>query len=193
MASEYEEPELLEASDHTPIPAIAASLLSFLLALIFVPLAALFGGGGATASTAASSGLEPTTVVGFVLAAFGLFGLGFIAGALGLWRRKTWGWWTLAMLHAFFLLLNGKMMLPLAFIDWEHPRALEAALPHLAIHGVPALTSLVVLLLLSLPGIRMFYGVKERPYERLSRARRVRNVEFGSSSKRRTLARRQDR
>ena len=176
MVGENEELELSEISEHTPIPAIAAILLSCLLALIFVPLAGLFGGGGATASAAASSGLEPTAVAGFVLAAFGLFGLGFVAGSVGLWLRKAWGWWTLVMLHVFFLLLNGKMMLPLGFIDWGHPRALDAALPHLAIHGVPALTSLVVLVLLLLPGIRMFYGVKERPYERPSRVRRVRNI-----------------
>jgi predicted Zn finger-like uncharacterized protein len=149
---------------HAPLPATAASLVSILVGLVFVPMAGALGGGGAVTTTSFDTDLREGAIVGFVLVGFGVFALGFVGAGIGLWLRKAWCWWALASLHIFFLLINAKMLIPPAGIDYQDPQAMVAAPPYLLLHGTPIAMSLLVLVLLFLPQVRIFYGVKERLY-----------------------------
>lgn len=166
----YEE---AEERPRVPIAAKIAGVISILLGLIFTPLAISLGHGAAAVASTGSASAEAVGLAGAWLIVFGTFAVGFGGGGLGLLLRKGWAWWTLAFLHGFFVLLNAKYCLLLAHINWDHHRAWDVAWPVLVVHGIPLVTSLLVLVLLMLPSVRLLCGVKQeaRPRRRRSAGR----------------------
>ena len=162
-----------EEKPRVPISAKIAGGISILFGLVFTPLSILLGKGAATAATAGSVSTEAAGIAGAMIIVFGTFAVGFGGGGFGLLLRKGWAWWTLAFLHGFFVLLNAKLCTPLFHINWHHHRAWDTALPYLLIHAVPVMISLLVLVLLMLPSVRLLCGVKQeaRPRRRRSAGR----------------------
>ncbi len=158
------------------VPAILVAVVSFLLALIFIPLTLFAGFGSTVVAATGEASTEEVQLAFYVVAVLATIAVCLAGSGVGLLLRKSWGWWGAVVVYGFFLLLNLKMLAPvLAALNWDHPKAVGTATFFGLLHGLPILLSLAMIVLLALPRMRIAYGIKQQPIVRHRKAGTLRS------------------
>ncbi|MCP3915382.1 MAG: hypothetical protein GY711_07490 [bacterium] len=106
-----------------------------------------------------------------LVAIFGVLSAVYCVIGFGLLKSKVWSWWLAVLVVGAQGIINGwRLFYLLTHLRWGHGRAKGIALEAARDFGIPFAIALGVLVILFLPGVRIHFGLKDRPRERKRRA-----------------------